>query len=64
VPGTDLSENQDVKDLYQIIVEGEIAGLQKTTLTDEQRNMLVEAVELYNQGKFTDALEKILLINK
>jgi uncharacterized protein YoxC len=64
VPGTDLSENQDVKDLYQTVVQSQIADLQKTTLTDDQKNTLAEAQDLYNQGKYTDALEKILLINK
>jgi len=64
VAGTDLSENSDVKDLYQAVVQSQIADLQKATLTDGQKNTLAEAEELYNQGKYTDALEKILLINK
>ncbi|MCK9583279.1 MAG: hypothetical protein M0Q46_06685 [Endomicrobiales bacterium] len=64
VPGTDLTKNQDVKDLYQIVVENQIADLEKTTLTDEQKITLVEAQDLCEQGKYSDALEKILLINK
>lgn len=64
VPGTDLSENQNVKDLYQTVVESQIADLQKTTLTDDQQKILLEVEELCIQGKYTDALEKILLINK
>jgi len=64
VPGTDLTANPDVKDLYQIIVQSQIADLRKTTLTEDQNNALTEAEELYFQGKYIDALEKILLINK
>jgi hypothetical protein len=59
VTGTDLSGNPDVKDLYQTVVQSQIADLQKTTLTDDQKNILFEAEDLYNQGKYNDALEKI-----
>lgn len=64
VPGTDLSQNQDVKDLYQTVVQNQISDLQKTTLTDEQQKILTGAEDLYKQGKYADALEQILLINK
>ena len=60
VPGTDLSENQDVKDLYQIIVQNQIADLEKATLTEEQEVSLAEVRDLYEQGKYIEALEKIL----
>lgn len=63
VPGTDLTANPDIKDLYQAVVQNQIADLQETTLTDEQKATLSEAEELYNQAKYIDALEKILLIN-
>ena len=64
VPGTDLTANPDVKDLYQAVVQSQIADLEKTTLTDEQKNALAQAEDLYDQGKYADALEAILLINK
>lgn len=64
VPGTDLTENSAVKDLYQTVVENQIKDLQKTTLTDDQQEILKEAEDLYGREKYTDALEKILLINK
>jgi hypothetical protein len=64
VPGTDLTSSQDIKDLYQTVVQSQIADLQKTTLTDEQKTVLTEAEDLYNQGKYTEALEDILLISK
>lgn len=62
VPGTDLTASQDVKDLYRAVVQNQIADLQKTTLTDEQKIVFTDAEELYDQGKYADALEKILLI--
>ena len=64
VPGTDMSENSDVRDLYQAVVQSQIADLDKTTLTDGQKKELVEIKDLSDQGKYTDALEKILLISK
>lgn len=64
IPGSDLSENQDVKDLYQILVENQINDFKKTTLTDDQKEALLDIEELYNQEKYIDALEKILLIDK
>jgi hypothetical protein len=64
VPGTDLSQNPDLKDLYQTVVQSQIADLQKTTLTDDQNKTLADAEDLYNKGKYTDALEKILLISQ
>lgn len=63
VPGTDLSQSEDVKGLYETVVSGQIADLEKTTLTDEQTEILEKAKDLYKQKKYTDALEQILLIN-
>ena len=64
VPGTDMTTNPDVQNLYQTVVQSQIADLQKATLTEDQKTKLTEVEDLYNQGKYTDALEKILLINK
>jgi hypothetical protein len=64
VPGTDLSQSQNVKDLYQTIVETQIADLEKTTLTDKQKEILTEVRSLYEQKNYTEALEKILMISK
>jgi len=61
VPGTDIAENSDVKDLCQTLVESQIAVLQNTTLTEEQQTTLSEIEDLYEQGEYADALEKILL---
>lgn len=63
VPGADLTANPEVKDLYQTVVERQIADLEKTTLTDSQQEMLIEVKDLYSQEKYIDALEEILTIN-
>jgi len=63
VPGTDLSESPEVKELYKTIAENQIADLEETTLTEEQTETLVEIKDLYEQEKYIDALEKILMIN-
>lgn len=64
VPGTDLTANQDVKNLYEAVVTNQIEDLDNTTLTDEQQTSLEQIKELYDQGKYTEALEAILLINQ
>lgn len=63
VPGTDFSENPEVMDLYQAVVQSQIVDLEKSTLTEEQAETLTKAKDLYEQKKYTDALEVILLIN-
>jgi hypothetical protein len=62
IPGTDLTANPDVKNLYQTVVQSQIEDLEKSTLTDEQKETLNEAKELYEQERYVDALEKILTI--
>jgi hypothetical protein len=62
VPGTDLSENPDVIDLYKTVVQSQIDAKEKETLTDEQKEIMVEVQDLYDNGKYLEALEKILLI--
>ena len=64
VPGADLTVNSNIEDLYQTVVQSQIADLQKTTLTDDQKKILTSAESLYSQGKYEQALEEILPINK
>jgi hypothetical protein len=56
---TDLASDPNVQDLYQTVVQSQIADLQKTTLTSDQKNILSEAQDLYNKGDYSGALEKI-----
>ena len=60
VPGTDAEDIPEVKNLYQTIVENQIADLQELTLTKNQEEILLEVEKLYEEGKYIEALEKIL----
>jgi len=64
VSGTNLTENSDLKDLYQSVVKNQIKDLQNATLTEDQQKALTEVENLYNKEKYAQALEKILLISK
>lgn len=46
------------------LVKNEINDLNNTTLTDAQKNILTNVQKLYDQGKYAEALEEILLINQ
>lgn len=59
--GSDLKETTDV--LYKTIDDQMILDLQKTTLTEDQKNKLSDINNLYIQGKYAAALEGILMIN-
>jgi len=50
-------------DLYRTIDIQMIDDLEKATLTEDQIVVLEQAKESFNQGKYFEALEKILLIN-
>ena len=60
---SDLVESREVIDLYQALAKNQIENLEKTTLTEEQAEKLEKAKELYEQKKYSEALEGILLIN-
>ena len=57
----DIKEASDI--LYKTIDAQMIADLEATTLTEEQQVLLEEIKDLYSQDKYSDALEKILLIS-
>jgi hypothetical protein len=62
VPGTDLTQSQGIKDLYQAVVKNQITDLEKSALTEDQETALNEVKDLYIQEKYIEALEKILTI--
>mgnify|MGYP001601627899 CR=1 FL=1 len=65
--GVDLGETQESKDLNNALaplVQREIDDLEKTTLTEDQLKIMQEIKDLYADGKYSDALEKILLISQ
>jgi len=61
VSESELEKTSDI--LYKTIDEQMIKDLDKTILTEEQQEVFNEAKALYGQGKYSDTLEKILLIN-
>ena len=61
VSETELEQASDA--LYKVIDEQMIKDLEKTTLTEDQKITFDEAKNLFEQAKYSDALEKILLIN-
>ena len=65
--GVDLEATQESKDLNDALaplVQREIEDLEKTTLTEEQLETIQKIKDLYAEGKYSDALEEILMINK
>lgn len=63
VTGSNASQNDEVKNLYQTVVQAQIADLEKSTLTEKQTEELKDIKDLFGQEKYSEALEKILLIN-
>jgi len=64
--GIDIGSTQETKELDNALaplVKSELTDLGETTLTDEQKESLTKAQELYDQGKYSDALEVILTIS-
>ena len=64
--GIDISQTSEVKELddaLAVLVKEQIDDLEKATLTEGQQETLAKIKDLYEQGKYYDALEEILLIN-
>lgn len=59
----DTSEAKELNDVLAPIVEREIETLEKATLLEDQNKTLDEIRKMYEEGKYSDALEKILTIN-
>ena len=49
--------------VYQMYTEREIERLENSTLTEEQEKLLEEAKAEYENGNYSEALEKVLLIS-
>ena len=62
----DILGEKDIKPatdmLYKTIDQQMIEDLKKTTLTESQQKALAQINELYDKEKYSEALEKILLI--
>ena len=60
----DSDEMSELESALAVIVENQIADLEETTLTKEQQTTLTEIKDLYEQGKYSDALEVMLQMDK
>jgi hypothetical protein len=60
----DSSAMSELDSTLSTIVKNQIADLDETTLTDEQQKILTEVKDLYEQGKYSEALEGILQMDK
>ena len=56
-------ESKDLNDVLAFLVQREIDDLEKTTLTEDQQKTMQEVKDLYADGKYSDALVEILILN-
>jgi len=64
---TDLTDTPEIKslnDALAVLVQNEITDLEKTSLTEYQLETLKGIKDLYDEGDYVAALEKILTINE
>lgn len=61
--GVNIGETKDFDNVLALLVQEQIDSLNESTLTEAQEENLAEITELYEQGQYSDALEKILLIS-
>ena len=57
-------DTKSLNNVAKVVVEIELADLETRTLTDEQKEAFEEARGAYNEGRYDDALEKILFISQ
>lgn len=60
--GIEIGENEELKSVLAQIVENEIKDLENRSLTEEQEESLAEIKLDYEQGEYSKALEKILIL--
>ena len=61
--GIVIGETDNFDNAMKQLVEREINGLENQILNENQQNILLEIKESYEAGNYSQALEKILLIN-
>ena len=62
--GVEIAQSsEELKDVLSQITEREIQDLEKRSLTPEQEKLLEEIKEDYKAGKYSQALEKILILS-
>jgi hypothetical protein len=61
--GVNIGGTNELDNVLALLVQEQIDSLNESTLTEKQEEVLKEITELYEQGKYSDALEQILLIS-
>jgi len=61
--GVNIGDTKELDDVLALIVQEQIDSLNESTLTEKQEEALKGITELYEQEKYSDALEQILLIS-
>lgn len=61
--GIEIGESEELNMALAQVVEKEIKDLEEKTLTEEQENALKEVKTDYEAGKYSQALEKILILS-
>jgi len=67
VLGVNVGNNDEMSELdtmLKTIVENQMADFEETTLTVEQQTKLANVKDLYEQGKYSEALEVMLQMDK
>lgn len=59
----DNPQSDELNNVLAVIVKNQIDDLEKSTLTEEQEKSFNEAKKLFEEKKYTEALEEILFIN-
>lgn len=59
--GIEIGDNEDMDNALAVIVERELESLKQRDLTEEQELTLLEIEQIFEQGNYSEALEKILI---
>ncbi len=60
--GVEIEETRELQDAMAKLLETELAGINEENLTDGQKNILVLIREDHEIGRYTEGLEKLLLL--
>ncbi|MDP2910460.1 MAG: DUF5667 domain-containing protein [bacterium] len=61
--GVEIGDKEKLNNVLADIVATEISDLDKKTLTEEQKELLIKIKQNYEQGNYSQALEDILFLN-
>lgn len=62
--GIEIGQDEQLNNALSYLVDCQIRDLENKTLTDEQKAVLIQVKEDYQAGNYSQAMEKILLLNQ